>query len=289
LKKFEGTGVALVTPFDEQLQVDYSGLKKLLEYTAKGVDYYVVQGTTGESTTTSAKEKLAILDFVINNNDRNLPVIYGIGGNNTNGVLETISQTGFEGVHAILSVSPYYNKPTQEGIYQHYIKIADKSPVPVLLYNVPGRTMSNISAETTLRLAQHQNILGIKEASGDLVQCMEIIKSKPSDFMLISGDDMLTTAMMSIGAKGVISVLANGFPEVFKRITKAALDNNFEASKLATRQLLAINDLMYIESNPVGIKEVLRQKGLCSNHVRLPLLAASQLLIKNIERSLSVL
>lgn len=276
MKKFEGTGVALVTPFDANLEIDYKGLKKLLEFTALDVDYFVVQGTTGESTTTSTKEKLDILDFVLNNNTNQLPIVYGIGGNNTNAVIETIKQTKLDGVDAILSVSPYYNKPTQEGIFQHYTQIANNSPVPVILYNVPGRTMSNISAETTIRLAQHPNILGIKEASGNLEQCMQIMASKPVDFMLISGDDMLTTSMMSIGAIGVISVLANGFPRVFKQITQAALKGEFELSRRATEQLLSINSLMYLESNPVGIKEVLRQKTICSNHVRLPLIPSSQ-------------
>lgn len=286
MNNFEGTGVALVTPFNKHLEVDYDGLKRLLVHT-ESVDYYVVQGTTGESTTTSEREKLDILNFVINNNPKRVPIVYGIGGNNTKAVLDSIEQTNFNGVDAILSVSPYYNKPTQEGIYQHYIQIADKCPVPVILYNVPGRTMSNISAETTLRLADHKNILGIKEASGDLVQCMEIMKGKPSDFILISGDDLLTTSMMSIGAKGVISVLANGFPKIFQRITHTALDADFNESRLATEKILAINPLMYAESNPVGIKEVLRQKGVCDNYVRLPLLIASQSLKEGIKEKLN--
>lgn len=289
MKEFQGTGVALVTPFDARLEVDYKGLKDLLDFTSKDVDYFVVQGTTGESTTTSAKEKINILEFVLNNNANQLPIVYGIGGNNTNRVIETIKQTKLDRVSAILSVSPYYNKPTQEGIYQHYVKIADSSPVPVILYNVPGRTMSNITAETTIRLSDHQNIIGIKEASGDLEQCKRIMAAKPADFMLISGDDMLTTAMMSMGAVGVISVLANGFPQIFKRITHTALDNNFEASKQATKSLNGINTLMYTESNPVGIKEVLFQKEVCGNEVRLPLLAASQQLKIEIMQELGLL
>ena len=270
--------MALVTPFDANLEIDYKGLSKLLEFTAPEVDYFVVQGTTGESTTTSTNEKLDILDFVLNNNVRQLPIVYGIGGNDTNAVIETIKQTKLDGVDAILSVSPYYNKPTQEGIFQHYTLIANNSPVPVILYNVPGRTMSNISPETTIRLSQHSNIIGIKEASGNLEQCMQIMAGKPADFMLISGDDMLTTSMMSIGAAGVISVLANGFPSNFKRLTHAALKGKFQLSREATEQLLSINSLMYLESNPVGIKEVLQQKKICSNHVRLPLISASQTL-----------
>lgn len=275
MKALKGTGVALVTPFNEDLSIDFDGLLKLLEHTAKGVDYYVVQGTTGESATTTSAEKAEILSFIKQNNKAKLPIVYGIGGNNTQSVLENIKSTDLEGVCAILSVSPYYNKPSQEGIYQHFKMIADVSPVPVILYNVPGRTQSNISANTTLRLAEHKNIVAIKEASGDLTQCMAISKDAPEDFLLISGDDLLTTPMMSFGAVGVISVLANAFPETFKRLTKAALSNDFEASSQATFELIDINPLMYAESNPVGVKHVLEVFGVCKNYVRMPLLPAS--------------
>tara|TARA_A100000171_G_scaffold52338_1_gene70225 strand:- start:223 stop:1083 length:861 start_codon:yes stop_codon:yes gene_type:complete len=275
MEALKGTGVALVTPFNEDLSIDFNGLLKLLEHTAKGVDYYVVQGTTGESATTTSAEKAEILSFIKQNNKAKLPIVYGIGGNNTQSVLENIKSTDLEGVCAILSVSPYYNKPSQEGIYQHFKMIADVSPVPVILYNVPGRTQSNISANTTLRLAEHKNIVAIKEASGDLTQCMAISKDAPEDFLLISGDDLLTTPMMSFGAVGVISVLANAFPETFKRLTKAALSNDFEASSQATFELIDINPLMYAESNPVGVKHVLEVFGVCKNYVRMPLLPAS--------------
>ena len=275
MKALKGTGVALVTPFNEDSSIDFDGLLKLLEHTAKGVDYYVVQGTTGESATTTSAEKAEILSFIKQNNKAKLPIVYGIGGNNTQSVLENIKSTDLEGVCAILSVSPYYNKPSQEGIYQHFKMIADASPVPVILYNVPGRTQSNISANTTLRLAEHKNIVAIKEASGDLTQCMAISKDAPEDFLLISGDDLLTTPMMSFGAVGVISVLANAFPETFKRLTKAALSNDFEASSQATFELIDINPLMYAESNPVGVKHVLEVFGVCKNYVRMPLLPAS--------------
>ena len=282
MKKFEGTGVALVTPFDQNLDVDFDGLKSLLKHTSQGVDYYVVQGTTGESATTTQTEKAEILAFVKENNTSKLPIVYGIGGNNTRQVLQDLKNTDLNQVDAILSVSPYYNKPSQEGIYQHYVSLADESTVPIILYNVPGRTMSNISADTTLRLARHENIIGIKEASGDLEQCMSIMKGKPDDFMLISGDDILTTSMMSIGAQGVISVLANAFPKIFREITHEALQQNFAKSSKATARLLDINHLMYVESNPVGIKEVLKQKGICDNLVRMPLLPASQSLTSDI-------
>ncbi|WP_323756656.1 4-hydroxy-tetrahydrodipicolinate synthase [Roseivirga sp.] len=270
-----GTGVALVTPFKADLSIDFDALLKLLEHTAEGVDYYVVQGTTGESATTTAAEKSEILSFVKQNNKAGLPIVYGIGGNNTQSVLDNIKSADLDGVSAILSVSPYYNKPSQEGIYHHFKMIADASPVPVILYNVPGRTQSNISANTTLRLAEHKNIVAIKEASGDLTQCMTISKDAPAGFLLISGDDLLTTPMMATGAVGVISVLANAFPETFKRITKAGLSGDFKASSQATFELIDINPLMYMESNPVGIKQVLEEFGVCKNHVRMPLLSAS--------------
>ena len=223
MKELKGTGVALVTPFNDDLSVDFDGLLSLLKHTAQGVDYYVVQGTTGETATTSVEEKASILKFVREHNPKSLPLVYGIGGNNTQAVIETIKSTDLTGVTALLSVSPYYNKPSQEGIYQHFTMVADASPIPVILYNVPGRTQSNIAASTTLRLAKHENIIGIKEASGDLVQCMAIAKDAPKDFLLISGDDLLTTPMMAVGAVGVISVLANAFPTTFKRITTGSI------------------------------------------------------------------
>jgi 4-hydroxy-tetrahydrodipicolinate synthase len=218
MKKLYGTGVALITPFNENLQIDFKSLKKILSHTAKGVDYYVVLGTTGEAATLSDDEKKSVLKFVVDNNTKGLPIIYGIGGNNTQHVLETIATTDFKGVDGILSVSPYYSKPSQEGIYQHFKAVADACPVPVVLYNVPGRTSSNMTAETTIRLAAHKNIIGIKEASGNLEQCMKIINSAPKDFMVISGDDMLTVPLYALGGKGVISVLANAFPVLFRKM-----------------------------------------------------------------------
>ncbi|MEQ8244832.1 4-hydroxy-tetrahydrodipicolinate synthase [Fulvivirga sp.] len=288
IDKLYGTGVALVTPFNENGSIDYDGLKKLLQHTAKqGVDYYVVQGTTGESATTTADEKTEILNFVKQNNSANLPIVYGIGGNNTLQVIETIKSTDLDGIEAILSVSPYYNKPSQEGIIKHFELIADNSPVPVILYNVPGRTASNLTAVTTLRLAKHKNIIGSKEASGSLEQAMYISANKPEDFLLISGDDMLTVPLYSIGAKGVISVLANAFSDVFKEMKGHAFNNNYEAAAKAAFKLLSINPLMYVESNPVGIKHVLKLQGVCDDHVRLPLLPPSKELKTDIKAALS--
>lgn len=284
MKQLHGTGVALVTPMNEKGEIDYKALRRLLTYTAKAVDYFVVMGTTGESATLSKEEKKLVLDFVKNNNSKNLPIVYGIGGNNTQSVLEEIKSTDLSGVDAILSVSPYYNKPSQEGIYQHFKSIAKASPVPVILYNVPGRTASNITAETTLRLAKLKNIIGVKEASGNLEQCMRIVKEKPVDFMLISGDDMMTLSIYAIGGVGVISVLANALPKIFTSIKK-----NMDAKKLSQAQseqfkILDINAPMYEEGNPVGVKYLMSLLGICEPYVRMPLLEASDSLKDKINK-----
>lgn len=283
MKSLKGTGVALVTPFKTTGEVDYDGLTKLLNHTAAEVDYLVVHGTTGESATTTADEKNKILRHIIDHNSSKLPIIYGIGGNNTMGVITTIKDTNFVGIDAILSVSPYYNKPTQEGIIAHFTKIADECPVPVILYNVPSRTSTNLEASTTIELAKHPNIIGIKEASGNVEQSIEIVKNTPEDFMLISGDDMLTPTLMSVGAIGVISVLANVFPQVFSATMALAFEEKFEKATATLQQLSSINPLMYEESNPVGLKEALYQMGICNNTVRLPLLPASTRLSQKIK------
>jgi len=216
-----------------------------------------------------------------------LPLVYGIGGNHTQECIEVIKTTQFEGVDAILSVSPYYNKPSQDGIIKHYQTIADNSPVPVILYNVPGRTASNISWQSTVTLSKHPNIIGIKEASGDLEQCMRIKSKAAEDFLLISGDDLLTGPLLSIGAVGVISVLANAFPEVFRSMMNAKQDNDYTKITDAVSSLLEISPFMFTEGNPVGIKEVLNQKNICLNQVRLPLISASESLKTAISNSLS--
>ncbi len=276
MKKLYGTGVALVTPFDETGQIDFKGLKKLLTHTAKGADYYVVLGTTGESATLTKEEKKRVLNFVKENNAMSLPIVYGIGGNNTQEVIDSIKETDLKGVDAILSVSPYYNKPSQEGIYQHFKTIADKSPVPIILYNVPGRTASNMTAETTLELSQHLKIIGIKEASGNLEQCMKIAKESPKDFMLISGDDMLTVPLYSIGGVGVISVLANALPSVFRKMKDYSFAGYYAKAAAEQFKLLDINAPMYEEGNPVGVKELLKLMNVCGGQVRLPLVPASE-------------
>jgi len=285
MKKFFGTGVALITPFTATGTVDYKALKKVLQHTAKGVDYYVVMGTTGESATLSSQEKKDVLQFVIANNPKKLPIVYGIGGNNTKEVVDTIKGTNFKGVDALLSVSPYYNKPSQEGIFQHFSHISLASPVPIILYNVPGRTSSNITAETTLKLSAFSNIIGIKEASGNLEQCMKIMqvsKRLKSDFMVISGDDLLTVPLYSLGAKGVISVLANAYPDIFRKMKDYSFAGDFKKASDEQFKLLEINGPMYEEGNPVGLKQLMMDLGLCTNHVRLPLVPASEPLRKKI-------
>lgn len=272
MNQFYGTGVALATPFNDDYTIDYNGLEKLIDHTIKGgVDYLVALGTTGEVATLNTTEKKQVLAACLKYNAERVPVVYGIGGNNTQAVLDEIANTDFTGIDAILSVSPYYNKPSQAGIIAHYRAIADACPVPVILYNVPGRTMSNLSAETTLSLANHPNIIGIKEASGNLEQCMRIAAGKPQDFLLISGDDLMTKALYGIGGVGVISVLANALPETFHKLCHGT-DSE---SKEAAFSLLEINDLMYKEGNPVGIKNLLCHLGICDDQVRLPMLRAS--------------
>lgn len=285
MKKLAGTGVALITPFLEDGQIDFDSLKKIVAHTSKGVDYLVVMGTTGESATLSKEEKKEVLQFVLENNSKKLPVVYGIGGNNTHAVIEEIHYTNLKGVSALLSVSPYYNKPSQEGIYQHFKKVADTSPLPILLYNVPGRTGSNLTADTTLRLAQHTNIIGIKEASGSVEQCLKIAKEKPKDFLLISGDDMFTVPLYSIGGAGVISVLANAYPLIFKKMTEHAKAGNFAKASSEVFKLLEINGPMYEEGNPTGLKYLMSLMNLCGLYYRLPLVELSAALKKKIEKA----
>jgi len=274
MNAFKGTGVALVTPFLEDQQVDYPSLERLINHViAGGVDYLVLLGTTGESATLTSSEKAQVLKASVEYNKGRVPLMLGLGGNATQKLIDEIEQTDFYGVAGILSVSPYYNKPTQEGIIAHYRALADASPVPLVLYNIPGRTMSNLSATTTLALSHHPNIVGIKEASGNLEQCMQIAASMPKDFLLLSGDDLLTKPMQSIGGSGVISVLANALPATFKTL----IEGDDASSQQAAYSLLKLNGLMYEEGNPVGIKNLLLHLGIIqTDQVRLPLLRTSQ-------------
>ena len=287
LPLFHGTGVALVTPFTSDLAVDYAGWRHLLDFCIEGgVEYLVVNGTTGESPTTTTAEKVELLRVAKEQVAGRVPLVYGIGSNNTAEAEELLRSTDLHGVSAVLSASPAYNKPSQAGLVAHYHRLADASPVPIILYNVPGRTASNITAETTLRLAQHPNIIGIKEASGLMEQCLAIAARKPKDFLLLSGDDMLTPALIACGAEGIISVLANAFPKRFSEMTRAALAGDFAAAREGLFRLLPLNPLMYEESNPVGLKAALEALGVCGAAVRLPLLEATGGLKERIRKEL---
>jgi 4-hydroxy-tetrahydrodipicolinate synthase len=282
--KFHGVAPALATPMFEDGSIDYNGLKKLIEHVSEGgVDYLVVQGTTGESATMSKEEKKAVLDFIKTNNSTNLPIVYGIGGNNTPEVIKEIQNTDFQGIDAILSVCPYYNKPGARGVIAHYTAIADACPVPVIMYNIPGRSGINMSSATTLELAKHPNIIGIKEASCIIEQIMEINKDKPEDFLIISGDDVQGVPIIACGGVGVMSVIANAVPTKFSEMIHTALDGNFLKARTMLGDFLAIDPLLYEEGNPVGVKKILEIKGICNSDVRLPLVKASDELGERME------
>lgn len=271
---FKGTGVAIVTPMKADGLVDETALTKLVHHLIDGqVEYLVILGTTGESVTLNKAEKAQVTACVVKSAAGRIPLVLGVGGNNTAEVLEQLQTTDFTGISAILSVSPAYNKPNQEGIYRHFEAIANASPLPIILYNVPSRTGSNMTAETTLRLAKDFPIfIGIKEASGNLEQCMRIAKGKPANFLLISGDDNLTIPMMSIGAKGVISVVANAFPYETSQAVRYALKEEFEKATASYFPLMEITDLLFADGSPGGIKFVLNLLGICGDSVRLPLM-----------------
>lgn len=275
MSNFRGTGVALVTPFNSDLSIDFNGLKKLVQLQLdNGIDFLVVQGTTGESPVLSADEKRQVLDTVLEVNNGKLPIVYGVGGNNTVEVSKAVKAIP-SGVDGILSVSPYYNKPIQEGIYQHYKHVAENTDLPIILYNVPGRTGSNVLAETTLRLAEIKNIVAMKEASGNLEQIMEIIRNKPSDFDVLSGDDALTLPMIAAGAVGVISVVGQAFPKEFTAMVNASLANDYETARKFHYELLHITKLFFTEGNPGGVKVALEHRGILDYVMRLPLVPVS--------------
>lgn len=269
----KGTGVAIITPFHDYGTIDFSSFERIIEHViGNGIDYIVTLGTTGEAPTVSKDEKIAVLDFVVETVNRRVPIMYGMGGNNTQEIINTIKSTPFEGVDAVLSVCPYYNKPQQQGIYNHYRAVAGACPLPVVLYNVPGRTSCNISAATTLKLAKDfSNISGIKEASGDFIQIMEILKNKPKDFVVISGDDALTFTMMAMGAQGVISVVANAFPAHFTEMVQLLRKGKIKKARAIHFSLMDIINALFEDGSPAGIKAVLETMGLCANNLRLPL------------------
>lgn len=277
-ERFRGTGVALVTPFKNG-RIDFDGLERVIEHVIEGgVEFLVSLGTTGESSTTTDDEHRQILDFTIRVNNKRLPLVAGVfGGNNTAGLVDKIRKFDFDGIDALLSSNPAYNKPGQDGIYQHYMAIAEVSPRPIIIYNVPSRTSSNMTAETTLRLANASDkFLGIKEASDDIYQVAKILKGKPKDFLVLSGDDFITLPLIASGGDGVISVIANTTPRLFTDMVRASLKEDFATARKLNNQLLELYKLLFIEGNPSGVKAAMELQGLCTREVRLPLVPMSE-------------
>jgi len=279
-----GTGVALVTPFKKDFSVDVAALQRIVHFQIDNqIDYMVVLGTTAENATLSQAEKELVIQTVIEANAGRLPLILGVGGNNTTQVVEELKTRDFSAFTAILSVSPYYNKPTQEGIYQHFKAVAEASPIPVILYNVPGRTASNMLPATVLRLARDfQNVIAIKEAAGDIVQAMQLIQNKPKDFLVISGDDMIALPMVLAGGSGVISVIAQGFPQQFSQLIRLGLQRKVDEAYALHYEFADSIDLIFEQGNPAGIKEILKVLHLSENTVRLPLVNVDEKLASKI-------
>ena len=275
--QLQGTGVAIITPFKSTMEVDFDALGKLIDFIIKnGIEYIVTLGTTGETPTLDTEEKFDIINFTYEKINGRVPVVVGIGGNNTKEVMENLQSYPLEKATAVLSASPYYNKPSQEGIFQHYKNLAAASPKPLILYNVPGRTGSNITAETTLRLAKEvDNIMGIKEASGNMVQCMHILRDRPDNFLVVSGDDHITLPLIACGMDGVISVAANCFPYDFSGMVRFCLKGDYASARPLHYKCLEGNDLLFAENNPAGVKAFLFELGIIENVVRLPLVALS--------------
>ncbi|MBT3547535.1 MAG: 4-hydroxy-tetrahydrodipicolinate synthase [Flavobacterium sp.] len=284
MQKFIGTGVALVTPFKDDKLIDFSALEKLVEYNiANGINYLVINGTTGESVTISKEERQKIIKVIVAINNNRVPLVLGIGGNNTAAVIKEIQSEDLSHIDAILSVAPYYNKPTQEGFYQHFKAIALSSPIPIILYNVPGRTSKNMDPSTTIRLAKDfDTIIGVKEAGNNVQQYLELIKNKPKDFLIISGDDDLALNVVLAGASGVISVIGQAFPKEFSTLINLGLEGNNKQAYQIHFKLMEVINLIFSENNPAGIKAVLQRLELTSDNVRLPLIKASEKLQKEI-------
>ena len=274
----KGMGVALVTPFKADKSIDFDALARLLKFHLQsGTDYLVVLGTTAETPTLSDNERAEIVRFVVAHIGRKLPIIVGMGDNNTQHLIESVKSFDFEGAHSILSVTPYYSKPTQEGLYQHYKALSEASPLPIVLYNVPGRTGVNMTAQTTLRIARNcKNVIGIKEAHTDINQVKEIIAGAPEGFAVVSGDDSMTVELIKQGGKGVISVLGNVFPKQFSHIVKTALEGDFEQSRQAFQKIERCCELLFVDGNPAGAKCALHLMGYLENELRLPLVSATQ-------------
>lgn len=288
MTKFYGTGVALITPFKEDLSVDFEALEKLVQFNIdNGTNYLVISGTTGESVTITKEEKLQITECVKSANAGRLPIVLGIGGNNTHAVIQEIKSTNFEGIDAILSVSPYYSKPTQEGIYQHFKAISEASTVPIIVYNVPGRTSSNMLPSTTLRLAKDfKNIIGVKEAGNNVAQYLHLLRDKPHDFLIISGDDDLALGIVLAGGAGVISVIGQALPREFSKMIQLGLKGEAKAAYQLHFKLMEITALIFKENNPAGIKAVLECLNISKSTVRLPLVSATNSLKVEISNAL---
>ncbi len=287
--QLQGTGVAIITPFKPDMQVDIDALGKVIDFIIEnGIEYIVTLGTTGETPTLDTEEKFDIINYTFEKVHDRVPVVVGVGGNNTKEVMENLQSYPLEKAAAVLSASPYYNKPSQEGIFQHYKNLADASPKPIILYNVPGRTGSNITAETTLRLAKEvENIAGIKEASGNMVQCMHILRDRPADFLVVSGDDHVTLPLIACGMDGVISVAANCFPTDFSEMVRLSLQGDFASARPLHYKCLEGNDLLFAENNPAGVKAFLYELGLIENVLRLPLVPLSSGLHQKVKTYLS--
>ncbi len=291
MTQFIGTGVALITPFKEDLSIDFDALEHLIEYNIKnGIEYLVISGTTGESVTVTAEEKKELVRFIAKVNSNRLPLVLGIGGNNTAEIIKEIKETDLSDIDSILSVSPYYSKPTQEGIYQHFKAISEVSPRPIILYNVPGRTSSNMLPETTLRLAKDfENIIAVKEAGNNVHQYLELLRTKPKDFLVLSGDDDLALGVALAGGSGVISVIGQGLPREFSDMIRLGIAGNAKEAYELHFKLMPITGLIFSENNPAGIKAVLEALNISKSHVRLPLVEATEKLKKNIEEALRIL
>jgi 4-hydroxy-tetrahydrodipicolinate synthase len=289
-KSFCGTGVAIVTPFDEKLQVDYLSLEKVVNYVNAFVDYIVVLGTTGENPVLTSEEKLKVVEAVVKYNNGKVPIVVGIGGYDTTSLISGYKKYCINGVDAVLSVTPYYNKPNQKGLYEHFRTISEISPLPVILYNVPGRTGVNMLAETTLSLSNDfKNIIAIKEASGNMEQIMSIIKNKPKDFLVISGDDAIALPLVAAGADGVISVTANILPQKVSAMIKFVRENKLPEARKIHYDIIDLTAMLFKEGSPAGVKAALSSKGLCRNAIRLPLVPVSDSLYKAIADRTEVL
>lgn len=279
----------MVTPFDQQGDIDWSGFEKLIQHLISGgVDYLVVLGTTGETPVLTKAEKTALITFTYEQVNKRVPVVVGVGGNDTRQVIEDLHQLPLEQAAAVLSAAPYYNKPSQEGLFQHYKHLAAASPKPLILYNVPGRTGRNMTAATTLRLAREvQNIIGVKEASGDMQQCMDILRERPGGFLVLSGDDALALPQLACGMDGVISVAANAYPQLFSEMVRACLSSDFSAARAINHRLMPAYDLMFEENNPAGVKAFLHHMGIIHNKLRLPLVPISLPVQEKVQQWLS--